>query len=109
MDVEREVYELLRPFGITNKYIGVSQLILSLLILLDDPESLHAVQKRKYMVIAERYCVNWKTIERNIRTLSIAAWRADPEYLELLAQYLLIKRPTSVQFMEILLQHIRGK
>lgn len=108
MDVEHQVCELLRPFGITNKYIGVSQLTLALLILLDDPESLHIVQKRIYMVIAERFCVNWKTIERNIRTLSIAAWRADPEYLELLAQYPLIKRPTSVQFMEIILQNIRG-
>lgn len=72
------------------------------------PESLHAAQKRIYMGIAERYCVNWKTIERNIRTLSTAAWRENPEYLELLAQYPLIKRPTSVQFMEIMLQNIRG-
>ena len=108
MDVERQVCELLRPFGITKKYIGVSQLTLALLILLENPESLHAVQKQIYMVIAERSCANWKSIERNIRTLSAAAWRANPEYLELLAQYPLIKRPTSVQFMEIMLQNIRG-
>lgn len=37
MDAEREVYKLLRPFGITKKYIGVSQLTLALLILLDAP------------------------------------------------------------------------
>ena len=107
MDLEREVCELLRPFGITEKYIGVSQLTLALQILLEDPECLHAVQKGIYMVIAEQFCVNWKSIERNIRTLSAAAWRADPEYLELLAQYPLIKRPTSVQFIEIILQNIR--
>ena len=95
MDAEREVYKLLRPFGITKKYIGVSQLTLALLILLEDPTSLHAVQKQIYMIIAERFCVNWKSIERNIRTLSTAAWRANPEYLELLAQYPLEKRPTS--------------
>ena len=82
MDVEHEVCELLRPFGITKKYIGIFQLTLDLLILLGDSESLHAVQKRIYMVIAERFCVNWKSIERNIRTLSTAAWRANPEYLE---------------------------
>lgn len=109
MDLEREVCELLRPFGITEKYIGASQLTLAFQILLEDPECLHAVQKGIYMVIAERFCVNWKSIERNIRTLSAAAWRADPEYLELLAQYPLIKRPTSVQFMEIMLQNIRRK
>ena len=44
MDVERQVCELLRPFGITKRYIGVSQLTLALLILLKDPTSLHAVQ-----------------------------------------------------------------
>ena len=109
MDVERQVCELLRPFGITKKYIGVSQLTLALLILLENPESLHAVQKQIYMVIAERFCVNWKSIERNIRTLSTAAWRANPKYLELLAQYPLEKRPTSAQFMEIMLQNIRMK
>ena len=109
MDVEHQVCELLRPFGITNKYIGVSQLTLALLILLEDPTSLHAVQKQIYLVIAERFCVNWKSIERNIRTLSTAAWRANPEYLELLAQYPLEKRPTSAQFMEIMLQNIRMK
>ena len=49
------------------------QLTLALQILLEDPESLHAVQKGIYMVIAERFCVNWKTIGRNIRTLSTAA------------------------------------
>ncbi len=109
MDVEREVCELLRPFGITEKYIGVSQLALGLQILLQDPESLHAVQKRVYMIIADRYCVNWKTIERNIRTLSAAAMRTDPQYLQLLAQYPLTKRPTAVQFMEIILRIIRSK
>ena len=108
MDVEREVCELLRPFGITKKYIGVSQLTLALQILLEDPECLYAAQKRIYMVIAERFCVDWKTIERNVRTLSITAWKKDPEYLELLARYPLGKRPTSVQFMEIMLQNIRG-
>lgn len=108
MDVEHEVCELLRPFEITEKYIGVSQLALALQTLLEDPECLHAVQKGIYMVIAERFCVNWKTIERNIRTLSIVAWKTDPDYLEILAQYPLIKRPTPVQFMEIILQNIRG-
>lgn len=62
MDVECQVSELLRPFGMTEKYIGVFQLTLNLLILLGDSESLHAVQKRVYMVIAERFCVNWKSI-----------------------------------------------
>lgn len=109
MDVEREVCELLRPFGITEKYIGVSQLAFALQILLEDPECIHAVQKRVYMEIAELFCVNWKTIERNIRTLSTVAMRTDPQYLELLAQYPLTKRPTAVQFMEIVLRSIRSK
>lgn len=109
MDVEREVCELLRPFGITEKYIGVSQLAIALQLLLENSEDIHAVQKRIYMVIAERFCVGWKTVERNIRTLSTAAWRADPGRLESLAQYPLTKRPTAVQLMEILLRHIRSK
>lgn len=108
-NVEREVCELLRPFGITEKYIGLSQLALALQILLENPEYIHAVQKRIYMEIAELFCVNWKTIERNIRTLSTVAMRTDPQHLELLAQYPLAKRPTAVQFMEIVLRSIRSK
>ncbi len=44
MDVEREVCELLSPFGITEKYIGVSQLALAFQLLLENPEDTHAVQ-----------------------------------------------------------------
>lgn len=44
MDVEREVCELLRPFGITEKYIGVSPLALVLQLLLENPEDTHTVQ-----------------------------------------------------------------
>ena len=109
MDVEREVCELLRPFGITEECIGVSQLALAFRLLLENPEDIHAMQKRIYMVIVERFCVGWKTIGRNIRTLSTAAWRADPGWLESLVQYRLTKRPTAVQLMEILLRHIRSK
>ena len=109
MDVEREVCELLRPFGITEECIGVSQLALAFRLLLENPEDIHAMQKRIYMVIVERLCVGWKTIGRNIRTLSTAAWRADPGRLESLVQYRLTKRPTAVQLMEILLRHIRSK
>ena len=81
----------------------------ALRILLEDPECIHAVQKQVYMEIAKLFCVNWKTIERNIRTLSTVAMRTDPQYLELLAQYPLTKRPTAVQFMEIILRSIRSK
>ena len=109
MDVEREVCELVRPFVITEKYIGVSQLAIALQLLLENPEDIHAVQKRIYMVIVERFCVGWKTIGRNIRMLSGAAWRADPGRLKSLVQYRLTKRPTAVQLMEILLRHIRSK
>lgn len=109
MDVEREACELLRPFGITEKYISVSQLALALQLLLENLEDIHAMLKRIYMVIAERFCVGQKTIERNIRMLSGAAWRANPEHLKSLVQYRLTKRPTAVQLMEILLRHIRSK
>ena len=57
MRFECEIYELLRPFRLKGKNIGLFDLIEAVALVTEDPGRIHAVQKEVYMVIAaERRC-----------------------------------------------------
>lgn len=102
-----QVQQLLRPFGITPKYIGCRQLARALEIIRDDPDSLEAIGKCIYDPIARQYNCSWRTIERNIRTLSLRAWDADPRYLQQLAGYPLSAPPSTACFVEIVSNYLQ--
>lgn len=107
MDVHDRVLDLLRPFGITEKYVGARQLIQAVQMVMAEPNCIHAIQKEVYSVIAEHYSVSWKAVERNIRMISHRAWDTDPGRLEEIAAYPLSKRPTASQLIEIILHSVQ--
>lgn len=107
MDVTKRILDLLRPFGITEKYIGAVQLSMAVQILMADSSHINAVLKEIYGVIAEQYDVDWKAVERNIRTVAKLAWNSNPRYLEEIAGYPLTDRPTATQLIEIVLHNVQ--
>ncbi|MCI6229132.1 MAG: sporulation initiation factor Spo0A C-terminal domain-containing protein [Clostridiales bacterium] len=107
MDVYERVLDLLRPLGITEKYIGAKQLIQAIEIVLKCPGSLHAIQKEIYDVIALQYSVSGGAVERNLRMVSQKAWETDSQYMENLAGYPMAKRPTASQLIEIILHSVQ--
>ena len=102
-----QVYDLLRPFGITNNYTGCSQLIRAIQIVLEKPDGIQAVHKQIYAVIAKEYDLQPRSVESNIRTLSDIAWKNDPARLVQIAGYPLDNRPSAVQFIEIFSNYIQ--
>ena len=86
-DVRSSILDLLRPLGITERYFGVRQLIQAVEMVMENPDTIHALQKEVYDVIALQYSVSWGAIERNLRIISQKAWDTDPVYIEKLAGY----------------------
>ena len=101
-DVRSSILDLLRPLGITERYFGVRQLIQAVEMVMENPDTIHALQKEVYDVIALQYSVSWGAIERNLRIISQRAWDTDPVYIEKLAGYPMSKRPTASQLIEII-------
>ena len=105
--IGNHILNLLRPLGITEKYIGVRQLIQAVEMVIENPDSIHALQKEVFAVIAAQYSVSWGAVERNLRSISQKAWDTDSGYVEKLAGYPMSKRPTASQLIEIILHSVQ--
>ena len=107
MNLKNVLFDLLRPFGITNNYTGCSQLIRAIEIVLEKPDGIQAVHKQIYAVIAKEYDLQPRSVESNIRTLSDIAWKNDPGRLVQIAGYSLSGCPSASQFIEIFSNYIQ--
>ena len=103
------ILDLLRPLGITEKYIGVRQLIQAVEMVMENPDYINALQKEVLSVIAAQYSVSWGAVERNLRLISQKAWDTDSGYVEKLAGYPMSKRPTASQLIEIIVYSGRSR
>lgn len=64
------------------------------------------VTKWLYPEVAKHYDTTWSCVERNIRTAANLAWEHDRVYLEKMAHMPLTKKPTSSEFIGILVAYI---
>lgn len=106
-DVRSSILDLLRPLGITERYLGVRQLIQAVEMIMENPDTIHALQKEVFSEIAAQYSVSWGAVERNLRLISQRAWDTDSGYVEKLAWYPMSKRPTASQLIEIILHCVQ--
>ena len=106
-DIRSSILDLLRPLGITERYFGVRQLIQAVEMVMENPDTIHALQKEVFSEIAAQYSVSWGAIERNLRIISKRAWDTDPVYMENLAGYPMSKRPSASQLIEIILHSVQ--
>ena len=97
-----EIEQLLSSLGISLRYTGYRCVEDSLMLMLGDETRIHSVTKCLYPEIALKYRTSITAVERNIRTLSLVAWRDRRLYLETISGRTLAKRPTSSEFLAIL-------
>ena len=69
-DVRSSILDLRRPLGITERYFGVRQLIQAVEMVMENPDTIHALQKEVLSVIGAQYSVSWGAVERNLRSIS---------------------------------------
>lgn len=101
-DHMQEIQLLLRRLGVSAGYNGFPQTAYAVQLSITDPNRLHLITKLLYPAVAGRYGTTWTAVERNIRTVTTAAWNHDPLLLEELAGARLSRRPTNSQFLSIL-------
>lgn len=56
-EIRSSILDLLRPLGITERYIGERQLIQAVEMVMENPDTIHALQKEVLSVIAVQYSV----------------------------------------------------
>lgn len=101
-----DIQKTLFCLGITRRYIGYRYAEEALLLLRDDENRIYSVTKCLYPVIARKYTTSVNAVERDIRTLSLVAWRSRRQTLEEMAGHPLEHRPTSSHFLAILYAHL---
>ena len=122
-----KIQALLYSIGITGNYIGFYQAASAIeivpvssltMIVMESVISLMPtaarclapllmVTKGLYLEVAEQYGTDWKTVERNIRTVISVTWNCSRRKLEMITGHPLSKKPTPAQFIAILSRYLQ--
>lgn len=97
-----EIYNLLNRLGVTANYAGFFHMSCAVALCLERPERLLLVTKWLYPEVARQCGANWKSVERNLRTVGEIIWRENRPLLEELAGRPLTQRPRNAQLLAIL-------
>lgn len=96
----------LRLLGIGRQYLGFNMTIKAVRMVLLDENRLLCVKQGIFIPISEQQQCDWRTVERNIRTIIHRAWCVNQTYLSELAGYPMHHEPTVTEFVEMLSAHI---
>ena len=96
----------LRSLGIGRQYLGYNITIKAVRMVLIDENRLLCIKQGVFIPLSEQQHCDWRTIERNIRTVIHRAWHVNRPYLSELAGYPMSQEPTVTEFVEILSAHI---
>ncbi len=69
-------------------------------------DRLFCVKQEIFLPMAAAHSCDWRTIERNIRTVIHRAWTVNASFLCELAGYPLKTEPTVTEFIEMLASHV---
>lgn len=94
--------ELLYSLGIGRQYLGHTITLQAVEMVLRDENCLLCVKQGIFLPLSQRRGCDWRTIERNIRTVIHRAWRTMPARLNELAVYPLRREPTVTEFLDML-------
>lgn len=96
----------LRALGIGRQYLGYNITIMAVRMALQDESCLVCIKQRIFLPLSDQHHCDWRTIERNIRTVIHRAWNVNREYLGELAGYPMHHEPTVTEFVEMLSDHV---
>ena len=103
-----EIERMVRSLGIGATYRGYSYLNYGILLCLQDENYLLSISKTLYPEIAKTYGTTSCSVERDIRTVVKVCWeRGNRELLQELALHPLDYKPTSGEFLDILVSSLR--
>ncbi len=99
------VEEHLWHLGVGHRLKGYRMTVLAVNLALEDETRLQCAQNELYKPISVELGCDFRSVERDIRTVIDHAWRTNPEYLSQLAGFPLSYQPTVIQFLDILVAY----
>lgn len=97
-----DLKQTLRQMGVNRLYLGQRAAIRAVELVQEDEDRLLDVVNGIYKVIAAEQNKSWTAVERQLRTAVSTAWKTNPDLLQTIAGYSLLKQPTASEFIEIL-------
>ena len=101
-----QIRELLCSLGIGRNYLGHNILIEAIQRILCDKNRLLHVKDEILRPIAMQHQCDWRTVERNIRTVIHRAWKLNRPLIESMARYPLDQEPTVTEFLDMLTEYV---
>lgn len=101
-----DIQNILRSFGITQRYKGFKYAEYALLLATEDNSRLDELTKNIYMPTGRYFGCSVANIERNIRTIIRRAWKVDRNRIRRMAGYPLDGAPSVSEFIEIVSSYI---
>ena len=104
----KRIETVVRRLGISGTYQGLECLVRGVALVLAQPWMVCAVTKELYPAIAREVGGTWRTVERNLRTVTAACWTwGDRGFLNEIAGFPLRERPTNGELIDYLAHYIR--
>lgn len=97
--------EILRRLGVTEAYKGYDRIKVAVSLALEDEKRLVTFRDSIYKYMADEEGGNWKSVEKNFRTVVKRAWMINPELLQELAGYRMYWAPTVSEFISNLVSY----
>ena len=101
------IENILHSLGITRNYCGYHQTVTAVKLAIEDEFRLLSVTKSIYLPVAYENNCNPLSVERNIRTVILLAWRTNRDVLNNIAGFHLSAPPTVSQFIDIIASYIQ--
>ena len=103
---DKRIHELLLTLGIGHQYLGHNITAQAVDLAMHDENCLLCVKKGILMPIAAARHCDWRTVERNIRTVIHRAWTLHRDSLSAIAFCHLNHEPSVSEFLDILVSHM---
>lgn len=103
---ENKIHEILLSLGIGRQYIGHGITAQAVLMVIEDEQRLLCLKQSIFQPLAVQRDCDWRTIERNIRTVISRAWKLNAGQLTQMAVYPLLRAPTVTEFLDILSAYV---
>ena len=102
------IQKLIRSLGIGGTYRGYRYLVSAISLCMEDEDYLLGISKLLYPQIARAYDTSVSSVERDLRTVINVCWeRGNRQLLEEISLYPLMNRPTTGEFLDILMHHLK--
>lgn len=101
-----DIHSILRSLGVGRQYLGYQMAARAVELAMADERCLYCVKQHIYIPLAEETACDWRSVERNIRTVTRRAWAVNPDLLIKMAGYPLQQAPTVTEFVEIISSYL---